>query len=60
MKECRVCGANARWTLKSKDEFDRHYCTLTHLAEELNEAMETGYSTPDLEGKNARFFKKGR
>lgn len=57
MKVCRVCSKKMMWTLKGVEEKDRHYCSLSHLALEVNEALAIPYCTPGNE-KNAPFFKK--
>jgi len=59
MKRCRLCGEEAIWILWGDGEKARGYCSLTHLAEEVNEALTTPYTTPAKHGNNARFFGKG-
>ncbi len=58
MKVCRVCGEQAKWILKEKNNFNRNYCSLLCLILEVNGTINSSYSTPNYENTNSRFYKK--
>lgn len=56
-KKCRVCGKDTVWELRAKGEHKRYYCSLTHLLQEIEEAVTSSFHTPDYENKNAKFWR---